>query len=276
MKLQRFFACYPILQKAFGVLLICLMAACGSNYNDEATATATAPAPDEHGYEETVAVDEEGQETTEIPRTTSRPNTGEPPILGSSPDIGTEAPKNVADDYTVTLDVTENFKIHETGELRVWIGKKDYVPKPREKMARDQTTVPTRLGSYAKVTPHASNFEVQQLTSPCIKIDPSGSEVKFTLKPKQDGAFSVSATVEIFEESACKGTPVPKSTETLKVIVTVDKKKELEDRQKALFSIFWDKFLSFWGALITIVLGLILFLLRKFLSKKTGYDAKES
>jgi hypothetical protein len=183
--------------------------------------------------------------------------------------------KTTVDGYVVTLDVTKSFCLHNKGVLRVWIGHENFIPKEREEFVRDITAISSKIGVYAKVTPFAPDFDVQPENSECMMIHESGSSVLFTLTPQRKGEFKVSSKVELFETSDCSGTPIPKTSETLTVVVTVDKMEVFENRMGELFSIFWDKFLSFWGVLISIIFGFLLFILRKLLKKKTGYNHKE-
>lgn len=190
---------------------------------------------------------------------------------------GIEIPTRIIerDEYKVTLDVTKNIEHHKKGDLRVWIGLEMYMPKTGKDMVRDTTTIPSDIGAYAKITPYAPDFEIQPEKSQCIRIHPSGSSVLFTLTPLKRGEFTVRANVELFEKPDCSDTPIPKSSETLTVIVTVDKMEVVHDKLGELLTILWDKFLSFWGVVITLMFGVIIFLIRKYIKKKTGYIENE-
>jgi len=263
MESQRLFKFYSIRQISFVFLLICIIYSCSSNTSK----------PTEEVYEETEEVFEETEEVfEEAEEIKDSDGDGVPDYFDESDSH--ESIMN-PEDYIVTLDVTRNFKLHKKGDLRVWIGIENFVPSEREDMARDITRIPSNIGLYAKVTPYAPDFDVQPENSQCIRIDPSGSSVLFSITPLRKGEFRVSSKVEIFKDSDCSGTPIPKSSEILTVTVTVDKMEVFKIRLGELFTIFWDKFLSLWGAVITIIFGLILYLLRKFLMKKTGYNDKE-
>lgn len=81
--------------------------------------------------------------------------------------------------------------------------------------------------------------------------------------------------VEIFKNSTCTGSSIPKTSRTLAVEVIVDNKKEFKGKMHELWTIFWEKFLTFWGALVALILGTILFVIRKKIKKTTGYEENE-
>lgn len=175
------------------------------------------------------------------------------------------------DDYKVILEVNERIKTHERATLRVWIG---IGPKwgPHLGKVQDSTTIPVDIGQYAKITPFAPGFDIEPNTAQCIKLDRSGAEVVFSLTPQKQGAFEVSANIDLYEESGCTGTPVPKRTAILTVHVDVDGKHLITDKAGELTAVAWDKFLNFWGLLLTLVFGMLLFLIRRNIKRKTGYE----
>ena len=175
------------------------------------------------------------------------------------------------EEYKVVLDVTKIIQKHKSGEFKVWIGSEIFIKEKQDNIVRDTTSFPGTLGQFAKITPYAPDFDIEPKKSECIRIHPSGSSVRFVLAPKEKGEFKVSAIVELFEGVECSGTPIPKSSETLTVLVKVDTKHELLKKIQELFSILWDKFLSFWGLLWTLIFGVVFFLIRRSITKKTGY-----
>lgn len=179
------------------------------------------------------------------------------------------------EEYKVELAVDENFCLHEKGELRVWIGAKDIEVNFEEGMAVDKTTIPANIGQYARITPYAPDFDIYPAKRECVKIDPSGSDVRFTLTPKRKGNFKVSANIELFTSEDCTGASVPKTAKTLTVNISVDNKYVAINKLSELGNIFWDKFISFWGALITFLLAVVLFVIRRTIKRKTGYQENE-
>lgn len=182
------------------------------------------------------------------------------------------ANENRIDAYRVELGADETLKIPGIpGELRVWIGSPDHSADFPERMIRDETSVPA-LGDSAKVEPFAPAFEIDPPETECIKIHPSGSEVRFKLTPKKQGTFEVGANVYLFDSIDCSGSPIPKTAATLKVLVEVNQKDIFLGKLSELWDAFWEKFVEFWGALLAIFFGLLLFLIRGKLKKWFGYE----
>lgn len=189
--------------------------------------------------------------------------------VGSSPLVADST--NRADEYNVVLGVDETIKIPGLpGELRVWIGSPDYDPDFPDRMVQDQASVPA-VGESAKVQPFAPAFTIEPAETQCIRIHPSGSEVRFKLIPQKQGSFEVGANVYLFDSLDCSGSPIPKTASTLKVLVEVDNKQAFLEKLNELWHVLWEKFVEFWGALLVIFFGLILFLIRGKLKKWFGY-----
>ncbi len=187
----------------------------------------------------------------------------------SSPELAQNTSR--VDDYRVVLGVDEIIRIPGiAGELRVWIGSPDYSPNFPERMVQDETTLPA-VGESATVQPFAPAFKISPTETQCIKIHPSGSEVRFKLTPQKQGTFEVGANVYLFDSADCSGSPIPKTAATLKVSVEVDKKEIFIEKVHELLDVLWEKFVDFWAALVAILLGLILFLIRGKLKKWFGY-----
>lgn len=188
---------------------------------------------------------------------------------GSSPVMADDT--NRADEYNVVLGVDETIKIPGLpGELRVWIGSPDYQPDFPERMAQDEAAVPA-VGESAKVQPFAPAFTIEPAETQCIRIHPSGSEVRFKLIPEKKGSFEVGANVYLFDSLDCSGSPIPKTAATLKVLVEVDGKQAFLEKANELRHVLWEKFVEFWAALLAIFFGLILFLIRGKLKRWFGY-----
>lgn len=180
------------------------------------------------------------------------------------------------DEYVVKLAVDEKIKTHETAELRIWIGADGFMVSSDDQTVQATTTIPASIGQYAKITPYAPGFEVDPTEPKCIRIHPSGSEVCFSLKPKEDGSFKVSANIELYEGVDCTGTPVPKTAATLTVFVEVDNKYLISGKMGEMATIVWDKFLTFWGAVVALLFAVLLFLIRAKITKKTGYEDQDN
>ena len=160
----------------------------------------------------------------------------------------------------------------QPGEMRVWIGDAQYSANFSDAMAQDQAVLGV-AGQTAKVKPYAPAFDIEPAESVCIKVHPSGSEVRFSLIPKQAGQFKVGADVSLYASADCSGVPVPKSVSSLAVEVRVNVVGLVRLRAQELWNIFWEKALEFWGTLVLLGFGLVLFLIRKQISQRFGFRA---
>jgi hypothetical protein len=131
------------------------------------------------------------------------------------------------------------------------------------------------VGATARVEPFAPGFDVDPSESVCIKISPQGSDVRFKLIPKEKGVFNVGANVNLYDTDDCSGAPIPKAASSLQVKVVVDRGRVIAEHGKELWEVFWDKLLEFWGAVLALFFGLLLYLLRGKIKRLFGYDAKD-
>ncbi|WP_339843478.1 hypothetical protein [uncultured Halopseudomonas sp.] len=190
--------------------------------------------------------------------------------------VETAAPQqaNPIEEYRVVLAADETVRMPGIpGELRVWIGGQDYQPRFADDMVEDETAVPA-VGESAKVQPFAPAFRIEPEETQCIRIHPSGSEVRFKLIPVEQGEFEVGADVFFFDSPDCKGSPIPKTAATLKVQVEVDPQKIVIGKALQLWDVLWEKFVEFWAALVAIFFGVLLFLIRGRLKKWFGYEGE--
>ena len=140
-------------------------------------------------------------------------------------------------------------------------------------IVRDTTTVYAESDSYAIVTPIAPDFEVNPAVSPRIPLQATGSSFAFTLTPLKKGKSFVSATVVIYDR---EGNEIPQSTQRLSVRVSSNFWGRQEKHADDMEEVFWKQFLNFFTALVVLVLGALLFVIRRYIKKKTGYDEKEN
>ena len=176
-----------------------------------------------------------------------------------------------AEDYLVQIEAPDTIKIGQTGELSVWIGFEDFQPAVGSGSFSTET-LPAEAGNYAKIIPKAPGFELDRDEYKCMKIFPKGSSVVFNLKPKEQGTYPISVIVEVYSENGCLGTPIPRASRGLNIVVVVDKERESQERKDSLWSIFCDKFNVFFGSLLVVIFGFIIYMINKFLKKKTGYN----
>ncbi|VAV83688.1 Chemotaxis protein methyltransferase CheR [hydrothermal vent metagenome] len=180
------------------------------------------------------------------------------------------------DEYKVKLGVDALMKIPgSVGVLRVWIGAPEYTPEFREGMSEVTGTLP-KVGETARVKAFAPDFEIEPADSICIKLHPTGADALFELRPKKKGQFNVSAVVNLYESDDCSGAAIPRAVETLQVTVKVDTGKVAVEHAGEMWKVFWEKFLDFWGAIVALFFGLILFLLRGKLKKIFGFGGDKS
>lgn len=177
------------------------------------------------------------------------------------------------DKYKVELGVDgELFRPGPPGQLKVWIGDPSLSAGFTEDMATAETTI-AALAPFARVTPEAPDFELDRKQSRCIKIDPTGSEVHFAITPKHTGTFKVGASVLLYETNKCDGAPVPKSAADLEVEVKVNPQGLLKYYLLQLWDVLWNGVLNFWTWLVATIFGLFVFLIRKKLKKRFGFNA---
>lgn len=167
-------------------------------------------------------------------------------------------------DYTVDLEVTDKIRLDKKGEMFVWIGVKGEMPEQSQGMVRDVKIVPNVSANYVRITPYAPEFEVDP-PQKVMPLEPDGCSTTFTLIPIKEGSFMVRAEVEFFKDEECtlraKG---PQNSARMEVKVSVSRIKELLDT-------VWHKFKDFWGILVTLIFAALLFVIRKYIKKKTGY-----
>ena len=190
------------------------------------------------------------------------------------PAAGVPTSSTTPERYKVELSADKQIKKPgPPGILSVWIGDPAFSPVARP----DTTTVDTSIaavGETAKVIPFAPMFTIEPAEYKCMKIDPSGSEARFSITPKDTGTYEVGATVDLYDTPDCSGIPIPKPVTSLKVAVVVDAGEVIEGYGLQLWTTFWNGFLDFWGWIVTTFFALLMFLIRKKLKKIFGFDTR--
>ncbi|MGJ8682257.1 hypothetical protein [Paraglaciecola sp.] len=178
--------------------------------------------------------------------------------------------------YSVVVSGSKQLQLPgNKGLLNVWIGDEEFKPKQTAKMNYADTNI-AAVGQFALVEANAPDFDVSPVSSRCLLLHPSGVDAKFNLTATQAGNFVVSATVNLFNTEDCTGPAIPKTANTLEVNVDVNEAFLDDQRRKNFEDTFWTKALEFWGALLALLFGLVLFLVRKQLKKWFGYEKSES
>ncbi|MBQ4432882.1 MAG: hypothetical protein II894_01850 [Bacteroidales bacterium] len=192
------------------------------------------------------------------------------------PTVENAGPSESAKDYTAISTITqEKMTLEETNKLKIWIGEEKesekYRPKENNTMAHDTIVFSSVKATYARITPNAPDFEVEP-KSIIVPIVSTGVEKTFTLKPKQEGTFLVSAEIELFDNQECTGIGTPVASGEVVVKVAVDNIGHFKKFLRRLGSEAGTQFEKFWAALLVILFGALTFVIRKFIKKKTDYN----
>ena len=191
-------------------------------------------------------------------------------------EVAEPEPKLDADDFKIGLDVDERIVLHHKGYLTVWIKPENKVPELRTGKVRDTVTVSAKeMTNFARISIFAPEFTVEPAEPKVTRISSDGASVVFAVTPEIEGPSEISAMVELFDNEGLQGVAVSR-TESVTVTVSIDGKEISKNRIRQLLDMTWDKFTVFYGALLVIVFGLVLYLIRKFLKNKTGFDQKEN
>ena len=188
-----------------------------------------------------------------------------PAIVGATP------PQSDAEEYVATLTVTRKMKKSQHGDLIVSLGTEGYEPKHDDNFVRDTTRFSAEGDLWARILPHAPDFRIEPEGAKIVKLKPGRNDIRFTLYPKSGGTFSVTADVELFENPECSGIGDSKALETLDVKVSVEGWETFLKGLKELGKKAWKVFLDFWGALLVLLFGALLFVIRRIIKEKTGY-----
>ena len=203
------------------------------------------------------------QETYQVTSVILEENPEAKSMKGGAPSAKS-APSDVEEKYAATLEVTENIKLGNTGTVKVWVGWLKYMQKANAGMDRDTTMLYTS-GKYARITPSAEGCIIDK-EQDILPIDSAGSEAKFIITPQKADEIEVSAEIEMFDNKDCLGSPSRKNaTKVLHVKVKVDYWGEI-------WNPVWKYFKPFWISFVALVFGALLFVIRKFIKKKTGYS----
>lgn len=174
-----------------------------------------------------------------------------------------------AEQYNAIIEATKKIKLGTSGTLKVWIGLEKYIPKQNPNFERDSTTWYSYSGTYARITPVAKNFIIEPDEPIVLRIDQTGSGFQYAITPQERGEFEVSALIELFDNEECLGHPVIKPTQVLSVKVEVGYLDEI-------WAPVWSNFTRFWGAFVALFFAALLFVIRKFVKKKTGYTEEKN
>lgn len=174
-----------------------------------------------------------------------------------------------SDQYAAILEVTERMKVGGKGTAIVSIGREDCIKrKANQGMVRD-TAFFYDPKAYVLIIPHADSC-VFTPESVFMEVYEKGSSATFSITPKKADSIEVSAELLFYDDEKCSHLPKHDNTQVLKVKVSVD-------FWGFIWGTVWKFFKDFWGAFVALVFGALLFVVRKYIKKKTGYsdDVKE-
>lgn len=178
--------------------------------------------------------------------------------------------------YEVRLGASPHIDKDSDGQMTVRIGL------PETLQEKDSTEVynslfvaPADVRKYARITPRASDFILDPDTPQIVTVSPlSSTAASFSLKPKKIGVFKVSAKVEFSPTKDFSEIDGTQWTNTLSVTVEVNSPVRKKNRIEELWSVVWKYFTEFWEAFVALFFAALLFVIRKYTKKKTGYYEK--
>ena len=192
------------------------------------------------------------------------------------PIVGSSGPGEKAHDYKIGLDVDERIVMTHEGYVKVWIKPENKVPELRAGKVRDTVTVSAReMKQYARISIFAPEFIVEPAEPKVTHITSDGASAVFSVTPKKEGSAEISATVELFDNEDLQGL-ADSMTESVEVTVYIDGVEARKNFFRELLDMTKKQFVPFYGALLAILFGLALYLVRKYLKKKTGFDENET
>lgn len=192
------------------------------------------------------------------------------------PMVTSSGPGEKAHDYKIGLDVDERIVLTHKGYVTVWIRPKNKVPELREGKVRDTVTISSHeMKEYARISLFAPEFTVEPSEPKVTHISSDGASAVFSVTPEKEGSAEISATVELFNNEDLQGV-ADIITGSVEVTVYVDKVEVRKNFFRELLDMTKKQFVPFYGALLAILFGLALYLIRKFLKKKTGFDENEN
>ncbi|WP_372741536.1 hypothetical protein [Neptunomonas sp.] len=274
------------------VWIIILLTACSQEANESANANKSneTETPNNSGVSPVEEVDNKPETAgVALPNEATPPEVPEPVAIEIAPlplpaptfePSVMEAPVIVEaasplEDYKVEVAASSQLTLPgPVGELRVWIGSSLFDPQFPTNMTSDSTSLPA-VGETAKVEAFAPDFAITPNEAQCIKIHPQGSEVRFQITPEKSGTYKVGANVNLFETADCSGPPIPRTTATLDVVVSVDLRGVAEEKGLTLLNVLWSKLLEFWEALLVSIFGVILFFMKDKLKRIFGSNKEE-
>ena len=198
------------------------------------------------------------------------------PYEGYEPIVRAGAPEEYVDveEYNVDLDVVPEMKKGEEYNMEVKVVLPQFESEPTGGMVRTTKVIYAQPAKYVRVTPIAPGFDVNPPQSDIVDFDPSGTELPFTIIPRKKGPQQITAKVELLQNNDGSGDIKSKTSAEVSVLVKVDGFNIILQGLGELWGVVWKAFLDFWGVFVALVFAALLFVVRKYIKKKTGYGAE--
>lgn len=195
------------------------------------------------------------------------------PFEDDIPIVGAGAPEADVDveEYNVDLDVVPEMKKGEEYTMEVKVVLPQYETEPTGGMVRSTKVIYAQPAKYVRVTPIAPGFDVNPPQSDIVDFDPSGTELPFTIIPKKKGPQQITAKVELLQNNDGSGDIKSKTSAEVSVLVKVDGFNIVMQGLGELWKVVWEAFKKFWSVAVALVFAALLFVVRKYIKKKTGY-----
>jgi len=196
------------------------------------------------------------------------PGDGEEQVVGASP-------TSVEKDFIAKLSASKRIYLERKGQFFVWIGLKEYLPRKRKKMVEDTVVVPANPGAYVRITPHAPELKLDKEYE-IVPLRERGVTVEFDFIPEKLGPCSIDAKIEVSNDPNNWENSYPiRPEDNLTVKVRVDRMEKIRTRLGLMDEEAWKTFQRFWAAFMALLFGALLYVIRKYVKKKTGYEEKE-
>lgn len=196
------------------------------------------------------------------------PGDGEEQVVGASP-------TSVEKDFIAKLSASKRIYLDRKGQFFVWIGLEKYLPKKRKRMVDDTVVVPGKPGAYVRITPHAPELKLDKEYE-IVPLRERGVTVRFDFIPEKLGPCSIDAKIEVSDDPNNWENCYPiRPDDTLTVKVRVDRMEKIRTRLGLMDEEAWKAFQRFWAAFMALLFGALLYVIRKYVKKKTGYEEKE-
>jgi hypothetical protein len=196
------------------------------------------------------------------------------PIAESlNPDLSLNKENFTHEKIIAIMLVTPTFNISSSGKMRVYIGNKKGEP-PIESMNFKKLQLIEENPKAVKITPRAYGLETNPSESRCYKITSNSPDRQYMLIAKQETGLSVGVNLDFYTSEDCNGASISKSLDSVDVTVTSNWPGKAKRKLYEFIDTTWKAFLGFWENLLGVIFAFLLFLARKSILQKFGFDGK--